>query len=216
VVEVAVPTREQVQASFERTLRAMGQFAAGSSPVQRAARKLARALEGLGIPYAVAGGLAVAANGVERLTVNVDLLITKEGLTAFKGRWLGRGWVGRFRGPKGLRDAEHDVKIDVLTTDEKPGDGKSCPFNFPDPSTVGEEFGGVWSGMRMLDLRTLIELKLASGMTSPHRPRDMDDVIRLIKFHGLPPGYADRLHEYVREEFGKLWELAQVRDRYDE
>jgi hypothetical protein len=205
-----------MQANFESTLRTMDQFAAGETPVQRAARKLARALEDLGIPYAVAGGLAVAANGVERLTPGVDLLVTKEGLTAFKERWLGRGWVERFRGSKGLRDAEHDVKIDVLTTDEKPGDGESCPFNFPDPKSVGKEFEGIWSGMRMLDLRTLIELKLASWMTSPHRPRDMDDVIRLIKFHDLPAGYADQLHEYVREEFGKLWKLAQVRDRYDE
>ena len=68
----------------------------------------------------------------------------------------------------------------------------------------------------MHDLRTLIELKLASWMTSAHRPRDMDDVIRLIKIHGLPRTYANQLHEYVREEFGKLWDLAQITDRYDE
>jgi hypothetical protein len=148
--------------------------------------------------------------------VDVDLILTREGLAAFKRRWLGMGWVERFQGSKGLRDTEHGLKIDVFTTDEKPGDGKSCPFTFPDPETVGERFGGIWSGMRMLDLRTLIELKLASWITAPHRPRDMDDVIRLIKIHGLPRGYSDRLHEYVREEFGKLWKLAQVKDRYEE
>jgi hypothetical protein len=69
--------------------------------------------------------------------------------------------------------------------------------------------------MRMLDLRSLIELKLASWMTAPHRPRDMDDVIRLIKIHGLSRAYADRLHDYVRDEFDKLWALAQVKDRYE-
>jgi hypothetical protein len=53
-------------------------------------------------------------------------------------------------------------------------------------------------------------------MTSPHRPRDMDDVIRLIKIHGLPRAYAGELHEYVRQEFDRLWGLAQVKDRYDE
>ncbi len=194
----------------------MDEFSAGEAPVQRAARKVARALEELGVPYLVAGGLAVAANGLERQTVDVDLILTKEGLTAFKERWLGLGWVERFPGSKGLRDTENDLKIDVLTTDEKPGDGRSCPFNFPDPATAGEEFGGIWSGMRMLDLRTLIELKLASGMTSPHRPRDMDDVIRLIKIHGLPRSYADGLHAYVRPEFERLWGLAQVKDRYEE
>jgi hypothetical protein len=205
-----------MQADFERALCAMDEFAVGQAPVQKAARKVARALEELRVPYVVAGGLAVAANGLERLTVDVDLILTKEGLAAFKERWLGVGWVERFPGSKGLRDTEHNLKIDVLTTDEKPGDGKTCPFNFPDPQSVGEQFSGIWSGMRVLDLRTLIELKLASWMTSPHRPRDMDDAIRLIKIHGLPRAYADRLHEYVRAEFDRLWALAQVKDRYEE
>jgi len=205
-----------MQADFERTLRTMDEFTAGEAPVQKAARKIARALDERGVPYLVAGGLAVAANGLERLTVDVDLILTKEGLAAFKERWLGLGWVERFPGSKGLRDTEHGLKIDVLTTDEKPGDGKSCPFNFPDPAGAGEEFGGIWSGMRMLDLRTLIELKLASWMTSPHRPRDMDDVIRLIKIRGLQRSYADSLHPYVRTEFERLWALAQVKDRYEE
>jgi hypothetical protein len=194
----------------------MDEFVAGEAPVQKAARKIARALEEIGVPYAVAGALAVAANGLERQTVDVDLILTKEGLAAFKQRWLGLGWVERFQGSKGLRDTEYDLKIDVLTTDERPGDGTSCPFTFPDPETVGEQFGGIWAGMRILDLRTLIELKLASWMTSPHRPRDIDDVIRLIKIHRLPRVYADRLHDYVRGEFDQLWTLAQVKDRYEE
>ena len=211
-----MPTIEQMQADFEKALRTMDQFAAGHAPVQEAARKIARALEEIRVPYAVAGALAVAANGLERQTTDVDLILTKEGLAAFKKRWLGLGWVERSQGSKGVRDTEHDVKIDILTTDEKPGDGKSCPFCFPDPETVGEPFGGIWSGMRILNLRALIELKLASWMTSPHRPRDMDDVIRLIKIHGLPRSYSDQLHEYVREEFNRLWALAQVKDRYED
>jgi hypothetical protein len=84
-----VRTSEQVQADFERALRTMDEFAAGEAPVQKAARKIARALDELGIPYAVAGALAVAANGLERQTVDVDLILTKEGLAALKERWLG-------------------------------------------------------------------------------------------------------------------------------
>jgi hypothetical protein len=211
-----VPTIEQMQADFEGALRTMDEFLAGEAPVQKAARKIARALGGMGVPYAVAGALAVAANGLLRQTTGVDLILTKEGLASFKERWLGRGWVDRFPGSQGLRDTENRLKIDILTTDEKPGDGKTCPFHFPDPRTVGEQFGGIWSGMRILDLRTLIELKLASWMTSPHRPRDMDDVIRLVKIHHLPRDYSQALHEYVRREYDRLWELAQVKDRYDD
>jgi hypothetical protein len=36
------------------------------------------------------------------------------------------------------------------------------------------------------------------------------------KIHGLPRVYSAGLHEYVRGEFDRLWELAQVKDRYDE
>jgi len=211
-----VHTSEQLQANFEKALRTMDEFTAGEAPVQKAARKIARALDELGIPYAVAGGLAVAANGLDRQTVDVDLILTKEGLATFKDRWLGRGWVERFQGSNGLRDTENGLKIDILTTEGRPGDGKSCPFNFPHPETIGQRFGGIWSGMRMLDLRTLIELKIASWMTAPHRPRDMDDVIRLIKIHELPRAYSTGLHEYVHKEFDRLWELAQVKDPYDE
>jgi len=82
-----------MQADFERTLRTMDEFTAGEAPVQKAARKIARALGEQRVPYLVAGGLAVAANGLERLTVDVDLILTREGLAAFKERWLGLGWV---------------------------------------------------------------------------------------------------------------------------
>lgn len=209
-------SQNQMRANFERALEHMGQFAEGEAPPQKAAKKIAQRLEEMGIPYVVAGGLAVAANGLMRSTEDVDLILTAEGLAKFKERWVGAGWVERFKGSKGLKDAEFKLKVDILTTDEKPGDGKTCPFNFPDPATVGEPVGGIWGGMRLLDLKSLIELKLASWMTSPHRLRDGDDVIRLIKLNDLPREYADKLHEYVRAKYDECWNLAQVKDPYDE
>jgi hypothetical protein len=209
-------SQDQMRANFERALELMGQFAEGEAPPQKAAKKIAKRLEEMGIPYVVAGGLAVAANGLMRSTEDVDLILTKEGLAKFKERWVGAGWVERFKGSKGLKDAEYKLKVDILTTDEKPGDGKTCPFNFPDPATVGEPVGGIWGGMRLLDLRSLIELKLASWMTSPHRLRDGDDVIRLIKLNDLPREYGNRLHEYVRAKFDECWKLSQVKDPYEE
>jgi hypothetical protein len=208
--------QDQLRTNFEKALTHMDEFSKGEAPPQMAAKRIAQALHELEIPYVVAGGLAVAANGLGRYTEDVDLILTREGLEKFKKRWLGVGWVERFAGSKGLRDAHHNLKIDILTTDEKPGDGKSCPFTFPDPATVGQPVGGIWEGMKMLDLRTLIELKIASWMTSPHRMRDGDDVTRLIKIHNLPRGYSDGLHEYVRDKYHELWELAQIKDPHDE
>lgn len=209
-------SQDQMRANFEEALKHMDEFARGEAPPQQAAKKIAKYLDEMGIAYVVAGGLAVAANGLQRFTEDVDLIMTPQGLAAFKERWLGAGWVERFKGSKGMQDVNLKLKIDVLTTEERPGDGKSCPFTFPDPATVGQVVGGIWGGMRMLDLRTLIELKLASWMTSPHRLRDGDDVIRLIKLNAIPKDFADGLHPYVRDKFGEAWALAQVKDPYDE
>ena len=61
-----MPTIRQMQADFKKAPRALDEFTAGHAPVQKAAREIARALEELQVPYAVAGALAVAANGLER------------------------------------------------------------------------------------------------------------------------------------------------------
>jgi hypothetical protein len=209
-------TREQKQANFEEALRLMDQFESGEAPAQKAARKVADRLEELGIPYVVAGGLAVAAHGYKRATVVVDLLLTREGLQKFKARWLGAGWVEFFKGSKGMRDAEFNVKLDVLTPEERPGDGKSCPFNFPSPENLGEAMGGIWKDVKILPLRELIELKLASGITSPARLKDLVDVMELIKVNALPADFGDKLHPFVRARYSELWNSAQVEDPYAE
>jgi hypothetical protein len=61
-------------------------------------------------------------------------------------------------------------------------------------------------GVPVLRIETLIELKLASGMTGKGRLQDLADVQRLIAVHGLGPPFAERLHPYVRDEFRRLVE----------
>lgn len=184
----------------------VGRFFMGRSPQHEAARRIARALDELGVPYAIAGGMAVNAHGHRRTTDDVDLLMTREGLAAFKARWIGRGWVDLFAGSKGMRDAVVSVKIDVLVTGEFPGDGQPKPVAFPDPA-VAEPSP---DGYPVLPLRTLIELKLASAMTAPHRPRDFDDVIQLIRSNRLPEDYA--VHPYVGDAYRAMWKNAQVEE----
>jgi hypothetical protein len=147
--------------------------------------------------------MAVNAHGHRRTTEDVDLLMTREGLAAFKARWLGRGWVNVFPG-SGMRDAIADVKIDVLITGEFPGDGRPKPIAFPDPG-VAEASA---DGYPVLPLRTLVELKLASAMTAPHRPRDYDDVIQLIRANQLSVEFE--VDPYVAEKYREMWQNAQV------
>jgi hypothetical protein len=57
--------------------------------------------------------------------MDVNLLLSADGLKNFKDRHLGRGYVERFPGSKGLRDVENGVAIDIVLTGEYPGDGLS-------------------------------------------------------------------------------------------
>jgi len=179
------------------------------SRLHESARELARILDQAGIPYAVAGALALAVHGRMRLTEDVDLLMTREGLAAFKSAWLGRGYVEITPGLKAVRDTARNVKIDFLLTGDYPGDGKPKPVAFPDPSIAESA-----DGFRVLSLVSLIELKIASGMTAGHRGQDLVDVIALIRLRGLPPDFARQLNEYVRPKFAELWQLAQIKDDY--
>lgn len=49
-------------------------------------------------------------------------------------------------------------------------------------------------------------------MTAPHRPRDLDDVIQLIRANALPRDYAVKLNPYVAQKYDELWQAAQLQD----
>jgi hypothetical protein len=191
------------QGRFESALRNAEEFFMGGSKVQAALEELAAALEELNIPYAIAGAMALNAYGYERVTADVDVLLTREGLERLKAEKLGRGYVEKFPGSRGLRDTAHGVNIDVLITGDYPGDGAPKPVAFPDPQ-VAEQTGKY----RLLPLATLVELKLASGMTAPHRLKDLADVLELIRARGLPESFADSLHPYVRQRYLELHKAA--------
>ena len=72
------------------------------SPIHRAAQRITKTLSEMEIPFAIAGALAANAHGHVRTTDHVDILLQPEGLKEFKEKWLGRGWVEKFEGSKGL------------------------------------------------------------------------------------------------------------------
>lgn len=183
----------------------------GASPIHAAAARITDALNKLDIPFVIAGALAANAHGHVRTTENIDLVLTREGLARFKERFLGRGWIEQFPGSKGVRDDVHNVNIDILLTGDYPVDGRPKPVAFPDPSQARELDA---DGRPILALPMLLTLKLASGMTAPHRPRDLDDVIQLIRKNGLDQRYGDRLDPYVRAKYLEMWSAAQVRDEH--
>lgn len=190
---------------FWTNVRAMGAFFMGDDPVHSALRKITSALDELGVPYALVGAMALNEYGYRRATVDVDILLTDESLARFKAAHLGRGYVEKFPGSRGVRDTENNVPIDFVITGHYPGDGKPKPVQFPDPTNVVERRGGV----PVLRLARLVELKLASGMSSLDRARDLADVVELVRHAKLPRELSDELDASVRATYIAAWEAVQ-------
>ena len=190
----------------DEILRESEAFFMKEGKVHLTLKRLAHALKEESIPYAIVGGMALNLYGFTRETVDVDILLTREGLEQFKERLVGRGYALAFTGAsKSFKDAETQVKVETLITGEYPGDGKPKPVSFPDPQATHIER----DGYHVIPLETRIELKLASGMTAPHRLRDLADVQDLISVLGLPLELENNLDESVRGEYRRLWESVQ-------
>lgn len=174
-------------------------------------KNLEKQLSGSGISYAIIDGMALVLYGYRRLTEDVDLLLTQEGLEQFQETLVGRGYVPAFPGArKTFRDTRTNIRVEIITTGEYPGDGRPKPVSFPDPSVVSVEI----DGLQVIDLRTLIELKLASGISASDRLKDLADVQELIRVLNLSLEMTSQLDDSVREEYRKLWSaIEQSRQR---
>ena len=193
----------------DQMLREASAYFAGEGRLHSALRRLTQRLDAEGIPYALLGGLALAEHGYPRLTEDIDLLLTPSGLERFRQRLVGRGYRPAFSGAKKIfRDTETGVRIEIVTAGEYPGDGLPKPVTFPDPTTPGMTVEV--AGIRIVTLEKLIELKLASGMSAPHRLRDLADVQDLIARLSLPLTLASQLDPSVQAAYRDLWEKAQA------
>ncbi|MGD0769374.1 MAG: hypothetical protein ABSB42_14420 [Tepidisphaeraceae bacterium] len=203
--------------SYEERLNSDPQFAMaegdayfqGQGAVHETLRRIAKRLDELGIKYAVAGGLALFSHGFRRYTEDVDLLVTPEGLKEVHKQLEGLGYVPPFAGSKNLRDTTSGVKIDFLISGQFPGDGKPKPVAFPLPENVVVERQGI----RYLNLPSIVELKIASGMTNSERMKDLADVQELIKLLMLPRDFTSQLSVYVREKYVELWDGVRPRGK---
>jgi len=175
------------------------------SAVHKTLRKITKELDELGIPYALVGAMAMFFHGYRRFTDDVDILVTPTGLRELHEKLEGRGYLPPFAGSKHLRDTDTGVRIEFLTTGDYPGDGKPKPIAFPDPAQVSV----VLDGVRCLQLPKVVELKLASGMTTAGRLSDLGDVEKMIRILNLPVSLAEQLDPSVREKYKELWAGVQ-------
>ncbi len=189
----------------DEILRSSEAFFMGEGAVHGTLRRLAHELDRAGIAYAILGGMALNLLGYTRETTGVDVLLTPAGLARFRERCVGRGYVPAFEGAlKSFRDADTRIRVEVVTTGEYPGDGKPKPVAFPDPARVAIDR----DGYRVVGLAALIELKLASGISAPHRLRDLADVQDLVRVLQLPRDLEGALDASVRGKYLELWDAV--------
>lgn len=144
--------------------------------------KLANDLDRSGIEYAVIGAIALNQHGYRRFTEDIYIVLSREGLEAFREELVGLGYRPAFIGArKKFRTTDENVPIEMITSGEYPGDGLPKPVQFPEPETASELIDGI----KTITLKRLVELKLASGMTAADRLKDLADVQELIKLKHL-------------------------------
>lgn len=192
---------------FIERLKEIGLFFQENDPVHQTMRRVVAALQGAGIPYAVVGGMAVNAHGHRRTTGDVDFLLTQEGFTEFRRRFVPRDFESVPRRTKRFADRTNGVTFDILLTGLFPGSGKPGPVAYPEPTAVSE----VIKDISVVDLPTLIELKLAA-----RRYQDFGDVVNLIRVHNLDESFQSRLHPTLRRDFIDCVDEKRREDEYEE
>ena len=177
-------------------------FFAGRGMINEALKRIVKDLDDRGIDYAVIGAVALNLHGYRRFTEDIDLLLTKGGLDQFRKELVGSGYRPAFQGARRRFRTSENIPIEIITEGEYRGDGLPKPVRFPNPIDATTEIEGV----KTISLDKLIELKLASGLSAPHRLKDLADVQELIKAKKLGAEFADRLDRSVRDKFKELWQ----------
>lgn len=187
-------------------LQAIIMFQKGKDPATVTMRRLVQRLRQARIPHAVMGGMAVYVHGHERMTKDVEILLTAGGLEQFRTLFVPKyydivpGRVRRFT------ERANGVSLDILVTGKFPGSGKPGPIAFPDPADVRQLHNKTY----YVDLLTLILLKLAA-----RRYQDFADVVNLIRANDLDESFGKKLHASVRQDYIECLEEKRREDEYE-
>ena len=142
----------------------------GTGILLSAVRQIASDLDREQIDYTLIDAPALNLHGYSRLTTDIDLVMSEQGLERFRERLLGRGHRLNFEGAsRSFRTSAENMAVEVRTAGEYPGDGLPKPVSFPDPKSDYV----VIEGVKTLSLEKLVDLKLASGMTAADRLKDL-------------------------------------------
>lgn len=192
--------------TFRERLKDISMFFDATDRIHQTMRRVALKLEEAGIPYALVGGMAVNAHHHPRTTKDVDFLITPQGMASFLRTYVPSEFEPSAGHPRRFVDRATAVTFDFLVTGRFPGSGRPGPIAYPDPANVSQTIGDT----RVVNLATLIELKLAAG-----RHKDFGDVVELIRVHNLDESFTRAVHPSVHGDFIECLEEKRREDEYE-
>jgi hypothetical protein len=180
------------------------EFWSGSGKIHNTLRHLGSILDAVGIPYAVFGRAAAFAHGFEQYNLDTDVIVvTDVGLQKMQRILPFRGFT--MISDRRFRDSLTDLEFKVILSGRLAGP-EPCPIRFPDPSA-----SVMINGYHVVDLPHFLDIKLAIGLWET-RMRDLADVLQLIQHAKLPRELLNDLDPYVRDEYDRLWLIAQKHD----
>jgi len=151
------------------------------------------------IPYALIGGLCLGFYKYKRFTEDIDILITEDGYKKLIDLVIGKGYIHTFKDSRGIKNAEFKIPIDFIFSGEQYG-----IFVYPNPKDVSVTKNNI----SIVSLKSLLEIKIASGLANKHRPNDLADAQLLIKHNtNLPNKISD--NKTVQEKYQELLDLEK-------
>ncbi|WP_394837011.1 hypothetical protein LVJ94_08895 [Pendulispora rubella] len=175
-------------------LRRFARFARPDvSEVDVAFEALRPLLSEIAAPYKLVGGLAVIHHGYERLTVDIDLLVSPDARRELTERAPAHGFV--VLTPRRLRHEPTGVRVDLLVAGEPIPRSEGVVFPAPE-SVDASPHDATYVGVR-----TLFELKLRA-----RRKQDLADVVTLLKQMDDAQYIAleSEMPRELRDEFSRL------------
>lgn len=102
-------------------------------PAHATLREIAAELESNQIDYAIIGGMALVAHGYLRTTVDVDVLVSPDGLEALHRALEGRGYLPLFADSRDLRNTRtgRACRVPGLRTVSRRWKAQACDISGP-------------------------------------------------------------------------------------
>ena len=182
-----MPTAQQVYAMLEN--QSLWQAAAQCHQVLGAAK----------VPHAILGGVAVCLHGYQRNTVDLDLLVRREGTQVVRENLEKKQFT--WQPEQAERRSASGIAVRFLYAGERAGSGSEVSLPDPSDSRTTTEI----EGLPVLTLARLIEAKIACGEGNPRRThKDFADVVELILRNHLNSSFARNLHKSLRGTYRTL------------